>query len=280
MERLKMPEGEPIEHAIVTRSIESAQRKVEAHNFDIRKQLLEYDNVANDQRKTVYELRNQILDQESATDMVKSLRDGVVTDLFRAYIPPESVEEQWIPGAGDGLPRRPAHPARSGWEEPNLGEDRCSADPQRDGGVRATNPGAAGRGGYEAGCCSGVDQHWREHRRARPPAPGSTCWYAQNPKQEYQREAFELFERCSSVEASHCISPITEDAGAGARVEVEARPARRRTSASTRPGEALVGAGAGRAESRSRPCVPSSGRWARWANDPCPCGSGKKFKHR
>src|SRR3989442_12972819 len=99
MQRLGMPEGEPIEHGLVTRSIESAQRKVEAHNFDIRKQLLEYDNVANDQRREIYQLRNSILESQDVSDQIAALREGVVTDIFRAYIPEESMEEQWdVPG--------------------------------------------------------------------------------------------------------------------------------------------------------------------------------------
>jgi len=99
MERLGMPEGEPIEHGLVTRSIESAQRKVEAHNFDIRKQLLEYDNVANDQRREIYHLRNTILESQDVSDQIQSLREGVITDLFRVHVPEESMEEQWdIPG--------------------------------------------------------------------------------------------------------------------------------------------------------------------------------------
>src|SRR4029078_13558691 len=95
MVMLKMPEGEAIEHSMVTRSIESAQRKVEARNFDIRKQLLEYDDVANDQRKTIYTLRNELLESEDVSPRISDLRAGVVTDLFRQYVPPESVEEQW-----------------------------------------------------------------------------------------------------------------------------------------------------------------------------------------
>src|SRR5467141_2741229 len=99
MQRLGMPEGEPIEHGLVTRSIESAQRKVEAHNFDIRKQLLEYDNVANDQRREIYQLRNSILESQDVSDQIAALREGVVTDFFRAHVPEESMEEQWdIPG--------------------------------------------------------------------------------------------------------------------------------------------------------------------------------------
>src|SRR4029079_19097501 len=99
MERLEMPDGEAIEAGIVTRSIESAQRKVEARNFDIRKQLLEYDDVANDQRKVIYQQRNDILDATDLSAQIASLREGCFTDLTHQYVPPESVEEQWdIPG--------------------------------------------------------------------------------------------------------------------------------------------------------------------------------------
>ena len=95
MERLKMPEGEAIEAGIVTRSIESAQRKVEARNFDMRKQLLEYDDVSNDQRKVIYQQRNAILDAQDLTAQISSLREGCFPDLVRQYVPAESVEEQW-----------------------------------------------------------------------------------------------------------------------------------------------------------------------------------------
>ncbi len=95
MDRLKLPEGEAIEAGMVTRSIESAQRKVEARNFDIRKQLLEYDDVANDQRREIYRLRNEILETDNTGEMVTNLRSGYFTDMFRAHVPLESVEEQW-----------------------------------------------------------------------------------------------------------------------------------------------------------------------------------------
>src|SRR5690606_2964131 len=95
MDRLKMPEGEAIEAGIVTRSIESAQRKVEARNFDIRKQLLEYDDVSNDQRRVIYQQRNDILDAEDLRAQIDALRDGAMTDLVHQYVPEESVEEQW-----------------------------------------------------------------------------------------------------------------------------------------------------------------------------------------
>src|SRR5699024_10511893 len=99
MERLRLPEGEPIEARMVTRSIESAQRKVEARNFDIRKQLLEYDDVANDQRKVLYSQRDEVLESDDIGDMIHGLRDATFKELFRAYIPEESMEEQWdVPG--------------------------------------------------------------------------------------------------------------------------------------------------------------------------------------
>ncbi len=109
MDRLKMPEGEAIEAGIVTRSIESAQRKVEARNFDIRKQLLEYDDVANDQRKVIYQQRNEILEAASLDEQIANLRKSAMTDVVRTYVPAESVEEQWdLAGPGEGAARRVA----------------------------------------------------------------------------------------------------------------------------------------------------------------------------
>lgn len=95
MNKLRLPEGEAIEAGIVSRSIETAQRKVESRNFDIRKQLLEYDDVANDQRKEIYALRNEILENKDVSGPVKELRDGYFTSLFRHYVPADTVEEQW-----------------------------------------------------------------------------------------------------------------------------------------------------------------------------------------
>ena len=95
MDKLKMPEGEAIEHPWVTRAIENAQRKVEGRNFDIRKQLLEYDDVANDQRKVIYQQRNELLDSADIAETITAMRQGQIHDTFRLYIPAESVEEQW-----------------------------------------------------------------------------------------------------------------------------------------------------------------------------------------
>ena len=95
MERLKMPEGEAIEAGIVTRSIESAQRKVEAHNFDIRKNLLDFDDVNNDQRKVIYAQRDELLDAESVKDNVDGIRGDVIFDVVARFVPPNSIDEQW-----------------------------------------------------------------------------------------------------------------------------------------------------------------------------------------
>jgi preprotein translocase subunit SecA len=308
MERLKMPEGEPIEHAIVTRSIESAQRKVEAHNFDIRKQLLEYDNVANDQRKTVYELRNQILDQESATDMVKSLRDGVVTDLFRANIPPESVEEQWnVAGlqAALGAELSVQVDIRKMLEmDPNMGEEKLlelltSAADQVYAVKMKDTPEELRRQAERWILLQTLDTHWREHLSALDHLRQGIHLrgYAQkNPKQEYKREAFELFSHfldTVKLEVSRTLMNIRIRSEAEINAaEAEARRQEQEALARAQFQHASyssVGAAAeaeAEAEAgdvtlaerpKAQPFQRAIGKVGR--NDPCPCGSGKKYKH-
>jgi preprotein translocase subunit SecA len=303
MERLKMPEGEPIEHTLVTRSIESAQRKVEAHNFDIRKQLLEYDNVANDQRKNVYELRNRILENQGVTEMVKDLRDGVVTDIFRVHVPPESVEEQWdIPGLEAELfSTLGVHAPAKKWleEEPNLGEEALL-----DRIIAAADAGYAERLSYVPADALAhteryvllqiLDQHWREHLSALDHLRQGIHLrgYAQkNPKQEYKREAFELFGamlETVKLEATRVLTHIVlrtpEQVREIERLEAEARAPENVQYQHPVMEEALVGAGAeaeadGQVETLRKPApfVRQMGKVGR--NDPCPCGSGKKFKH-
>jgi preprotein translocase subunit SecA len=303
MERLKMPEGEPIEHTLVTRSIESAQRKVEAHNFDIRKQLLEYDNVANDQRKNVYELRNRILENEGVTEMVKGLRDGVVTDIFRAHVPPESVEEQWdIAGLEAELfSTLGVHAPAKKWldEEPNLGEEALLERI-----IAAADAGYAERLSYVPADALAhteryillqiLDQHWREHLSALDHLRQGIHLrgYAQkNPKQEYKREAFELFgAMLETVKLevtrilTHIVLQTPEQVREIERLEAEARAPENVQYQHPAMEEALVGAGAeaeaeGQVETLRKPApfVRQMGKVGR--NDPCPCGSGKKFKH-
>ncbi|HEV8106662.1 MAG TPA: preprotein translocase subunit SecA, partial [Burkholderiales bacterium] len=206
MVMLKMPEGEAIEHTMVTRSIESAQRKVEARNFDIRKQLLEYDDVANDQRKEIYALRNELLEaREDVSQRLADLRAGVVSDLFRTYVPPESVEEQWdIAGLERGLNAELNLdlPVRRWLEaEEDLSDDavleRIAAKAHE--AYRAKIPPGLEDRVHQAEryvMLQILDAHWREHLAALDHLRQGIHLrgYAQkNPKQEYKREAFELF---------------------------------------------------------------------------------------
>jgi preprotein translocase subunit SecA len=306
MERLRMPEGEPIEHAIVTRSIESAQRKVEAHNFDIRKQLLEYDNVANDQRKTVYELRNQILEQEGVTEMVKSLRDGVVADLVRTYVPPESVEEQWdIEGLQAALYAELATQinVRKVLElDANLNGERL---PEYLAGAAdhaytlkmSSTPDDIRRQAERWILLQTLDTHWREHLSALDHLRQGIHLrgYAQkNPKQEYKREAFELFSHMLDtvkLEVTRTLMSVRirspeEVAAAEAearRVEQEAlaraqfqHAAYSSVAAAPEP-EAEGGDVTVAERPKPQPFQRALGKVGR--NDPCPCGSGKKYKH-
>ncbi len=303
MERLKMPEGEPIEHTLVTRSIESAQRKVEAHNFDIRKQLLEYDNVANDQRKNVYELRNQVLEDQGVTEMVKSLRDGVVTDLFRAHVPPESMEEQWdlpaLEAAFHSELNVHAHARQWLADEPNLDEDhlleRLISETDAEYTRRYSHvPPEARRYAERRVLLEVLDQHWREHLGALDQLRQGIHLrgYAQkNPKQEYKREAFELFgEMLEAVKRqvtyflTHIALATPEQVRQVEQREEEARAPQNVQYQHPAYEEALVGAGAeAEAEGdaaplrKPAPFVRQIGKVGR--NEPCPCGSGKKYKH-
>ena len=206
MVMLKMPEGEAIEHRMVTRSIESAQRKVEARNFDIRKQLLEYDDVANDQRKTIYALRNEVLESQDVSPRVADLRAGVVADMFRVHVPEDSVEEQWdVAGLENALKAELnlTLPLRNWLEdEPELGDDDAARAHRR--ARRRRLPRARCRPArsrqfrqYERYVMLQIlDAHWREHLAALDHLRQGIHLrgYAQkNPKQEYKREAFELF---------------------------------------------------------------------------------------
>ena len=205
MERLNMPEDEPIEAGIVSRSIESAQRKVEARNFDIRKQLLEYDDVANDQRKVIYNQRNELLEAQDMSEISQSLRHGVFAELFQHHVPPESMEEQWdLPGLQATLAAE--------WQletplvemlknEPQLSDEdlleRVLAAADAVHRAKVDMVGQDAFGGFERSVMlQSMDSHWREHLAALDHLRQGIHLrgYAQkNPKQEYKREAFELF---------------------------------------------------------------------------------------
>jgi len=205
MERLNMPEDEPIEAGIVSRSIESAQRKVEARNFDIRKQLLEYDDVANDQRKVIYQQRNELLEAELMTETSVALRQGVFTDLFRLYVPEASMEEQW---ELDALQEALSREWQIDWSvkaaleaEPELSDDdllgRLLDQVDQMYQAKLDLVGVEAFSGFERSVMlQSMDTHWREHLAALDHLRQGIHLrgYAQkNPKQEYKREAFQLF---------------------------------------------------------------------------------------
>ncbi|RYF66579.1 MAG: preprotein translocase subunit SecA, partial [Comamonadaceae bacterium] len=205
MDRLKMPEGEAIEAGIVTRSIESAQRKVEARNFDVRKQLLEYDDVANDQRKVIYQQRNEILDAAELQAQITGLREGCFADLVRQYVPAESVEEQWdLPGLekvlatewGIELPLVQHVESSTAVSDEDIVEKVVAAANEAYA-AKVALVGAENFTQFERMVLlQSLDSHWREHLAALDYLRQGIHLrgYAQKqPKQEYKREAFELF---------------------------------------------------------------------------------------
>ena len=297
MVMLKMPEGEAIEHRMVTNSIESAQRKVEARNFDIRKQLLEYDDVSNDQRRTIYQLRNELLDTKDVTERITDLRAGVVTDLLRMHVPAESVEEQWdIPALEKALAAdlQLQLPVKQWLEkEPELSDEDLleriigKAD---DAYAAKVPPGAEDSyRQYERYIMLQIlDSHWREHLAALDHLRQGIHLrgYAQkNPKQEYKREAFELFGALiESVKLEVTRTLIAVQIKSEAALEVpDAPPALENVSyqhadpvsaASQASVEAYLAPPAD--EKAQQPFKRYNEKIGR--NDPCPCGSGKKYK--
>jgi preprotein translocase subunit SecA len=294
MERLKMPEGEPIEHPLVTRSIESAQRKVEAHNFDIRKQLLEYDDVANDQRRTVYTLRNTILEGSDLFDQVKALRDGVISDILRAHIPLESVEEQWdVAGLERALMAelQVDVPLQSMLEaDTSLTDDDLLARVLERADTlymekMSVVPAEQVREYERWLLLHQLDSNWREHLAALDHLRQGIHLrgYAQkNPKQEYKREAFELFGHfleTVKLEVTRVLMNVKIKTPEQV-VQVEhAAPAAENVQYRHASYEEALATAATADESAPAqvPFKRSMGKVGR--NDPCPCGSGKKYKH-
>ncbi|HJV62285.1 MAG TPA: SEC-C metal-binding domain-containing protein, partial [Albitalea sp.] len=289
MDRLKMPEGEAIEAGIVSRSIESAQRKVEARNFDIRKQLLEYDDVANDQRKVIYQQRNDILDAADLSAQIASLREGCFTDLVHQYVPPESVEEQWdIPGLEKALAdewgirldlQQEVQSASSMTDDDILEKVLKAANDAFDAKVQQV--GVDNFVQFErVVLLQSIDTQWREHLASLDYLRQGIHLrgYAQKqPKQEYKREAFELFSQLLDVvkmDVTRILMTVriqSQEEVAQAAEAIEERAEKISNVTYTHPNddgsvsqEADVAVAA----------VPKVGR-----NDPCPCGSGKKYKH-
>ncbi len=290
MERLKMPDGEAIEAGIVTRSIEGAQRKVEARNFDVRKQLLEYDDVSNDQRKVIYQQRNDILEAPSLSAQIDNLREGTMTDVVRTFVPADSVEEQWdLPGLEKTL--------RDEWQlDVALASevDKSASITDEDVTERVVKAADASfntkveRVGLEQFTpfmrmilLQSIDSHWREHLAALDYLRQGIHLrgYAQkNPKQEYKREAFDLFSQLLDVvkmDVTRTLMTVriqSQEEAARAAEAIEERAERISNVTYTHPNE-----DGSVSEDPSLAALaddlPKVGR-----NDPCPCGSGKKYK--
>jgi preprotein translocase subunit SecA len=310
MDRLKMPEGEAIEAGIVTRSIEGAQRKVEARNFDVRKQLLEYDDVANDQRKVIYQQRNDILEAVSLEAQIAGLRRSTMEDLVRQHVPAESVEEQWdLPALEKALrdeyqlevPLVAEVESSTSITDEDIVEkvqaaaDTLFADKLERVGIEQFTPF------MRMVLLQSIDQHWREHLAALDYLRQGIHLrgYAQkNPKQEYKREAFELFSQLLDLvktDVTRVLLNVHVQSEEEAVRAAQALEAQRESFANimyTHPNEdgsvseeadvatavrtaqalGAVAAAVGSANVRTS-SLPKVGR-----NDPCPCGSGRKYK--
>jgi preprotein translocase subunit SecA len=299
MDRLKMPDGEPIEAGMVTRSIESAQRKVEGRNFDIRKQLLEYDDVANDQRKETYRLRNEVLESSDVGDLIANLREDVLRGICALYIPLESMEEQWdllglekVLASDWGLTvdlKNWVENAASMDDEQIVDRVLAAATETYDAKVELS--GRTSFAGFERSVLLySLDTHWREHLAALDHLRQGIHLrgYAQkDPKQEYRREAFELYGELLNVIKNDVVKSITtvqirsaseldeasesinEDLAKLSDVQYQHADADLEVAGST--GDRGAAIEIAPAPLRAGPKV---GR-----NDPCTCGSGKKYKN-
>ena len=290
MDRLKMPDGEAIEAGIVTRSIEGAQRKVEARNFDIRKQLLEYDDVSNDQRKVIYQQRNDILEAEKLTAQIGNLRGSSLEDVVRTFVPAESLEEQWdLPALERVL--------KDEWQlDVPLVAEVAKRDAVTDEDI-VEMVTKAGDAVFESKLAlvgedqftpfmrmvllQSIDQHWREHLASLDYLRQGIHLrgYAQkNPKQEYKREAFELFSQLLDVvkmEVTRVLMNVriqTQEEANAAAEAIEQRAENVSNVTYTHPNED------GSVSQDIDPATIAEQFGHVGRNDPCPCGSGKKFK--
>ncbi|MEJ2645842.1 MAG: preprotein translocase subunit SecA [Gammaproteobacteria bacterium] len=297
MQKLGMKEGEAIEHPWVTKAIENAQRKVEAHNFDIRKNLLEYDDVANDQRKVVYEQRAELMATEDISDTVNTIRRDVIDGVISTYLPPGSLDEQWdIPGLEEALDREFAMSLDiSGWlesdhslHEETLRErileaaEKSYAEKEQQAGVEVM------RHFEKAIMLQVLDTAWKEHLASMDYLRQGIHlrgFAQQDPKQAYKREAFEMFSDMLE-RIKHEVIGVLSKVQVRAEEDVEAVEEQRRSRAPMQfqhaeanalgqPEEA-PGQGEGEGETHT-PFVREGRKIGR--NELCPCGSGKKYKH-
>ncbi len=306
MQRLGWEEGEALEHKLVSRAIENAQRKVETRNFEIRKQLLEYDDVANDQRKVIYEQRNELMSAEDISETITALREDVVNQAIDQYVPPQSIEDQWdVPGLEERIKKDFAIDlpiVRWLEEDDNLHEaslrEKIVNELQSAYESKEEMVGEDALRHFEkAIMLQNLDTHWKEHLAAMDhlrQGIGLRGYAQKNPKQEYKREAFELFATMLESLKFDVVSVLSK-VQVKRPEEVDELEARKRQEAKERAMEyqhaeasAMAGPGAGPAPQPGQPPQPpaeaaSAQPFVRdmpkvGRNEPCPCGSGKKYK--
>ncbi len=292
MQRLKMPEGEPIEHPIVNRSIAKAQNRVETRNFDIRKQLLEYDDVANDQRRVIYQQRNELLESTDIADTIRGMIAGVIDDAARRYVAPETVEEQWdLPGLDAALqadyqiqaPVAEWMKADSELTDEMLRERLVAialqqyADKEQQVGTELMRQ-------FERSLMlQTLDMQWRDHLAALDHLRQGIHLrgYAQkNPKQEYKRESFELFSDMLD-RIKHEVVKIVLTVQVRSQEDVQAveeAPAVTNVRYQHADYEEALAAIPAADPEKPAPAPFVRGGEKVGRNDPCPCGSGKKYK--
>ncbi|MFN5028486.1 MAG: preprotein translocase subunit SecA [Burkholderiales bacterium] len=297
MGRLQIPEGEAIEHGMVSRSIENAQRKVEARNFDIRKQLLEYDDVANDQRKVIYQQRNELLDADDISETITAMRNDVLAQTIHTHIPPETLEEQWdVPAATAALKNdfgidAPLAQWLASDEEIDTETvvQRVLTNATDEYNTKFANVDKALLHQYERSVMlQSIDTHWREHLASLDYLRQGIHLrgYAQKqPKQEYKREAFELFGNMLDV-VKRQTTQILVNVQVQSQEQVEAAERAAEEAAAKAvhnvqyhhaDTEEALAVAAATADQPQQPFVRAGEKLGR--NDPCYCGSGKKYKH-
>jgi preprotein translocase subunit SecA len=289
MQRLGMQDNEAIEHPWVTRAIENAQRKVEGHNFDLRKSLLEYDDVANDQRKVIYRMRDEYMASEDISDSIAAIRDDVVNSVIDTFMPAESLEEQWdVPGleeALDGeftvkLPLQQWLKDDESLHEASL-RARILQEVKQHYDTKEARAGAPVLRHFEKAVMLQVlDQQWKDHLATMDQLRQGIHLrgYAQkNPKQEYKREAFELFREMLARIKNEVIS-ILSKVVVRSEEEVQALEEQRRQS-ETQMEFHHDTVGEEKPDDKHETAAPfvRDGRKV-GRNEPCPCGSGKKYK--
>ena len=292
MQRLGMEDGEAIEHPWVSKAIENAQRKVEGHNFDMRKQLLEYDDVANDQRKVIYTQRNELMVSDDISDSVEAIRADVVNNIINTYVAPQSIEEQWdLPGLEESLEGefgvqndiRKWLDEDSTLHEESLREKILAeiVGAYKDKEIEASSETM--RHIEKAVMLQVLDTQWKEHLATMDQLRQGIHLrgYAQkDPKQEYKRESFEMFTEMLE-RIKHEVVTILSRVQVRSDEEIEAMEAQRRQNSADieyqhDDASAMSSGGTTESEEEHTPFVRDGEKVGR--NDPCPCGSGKKYK--